>query len=128
MAETEFARSIPAASFPPSQAQARPAAQAQFSSATGLATDAADNVYVADLNNNRIRQISPNGNITTVAGNGQQGLSGDNGPATAATLTLPQGVATDAAGNLYIADTLNHAIRKVTPTGTITTVAGGKQG
>jgi sugar lactone lactonase YvrE len=90
----------------------------------GVAVDAAGNLYIADTANHRIRKVSPTGVITTVAGNGTYGYSGDGGPATAASLNWPSGVALDAAGNLYIADTFNHRIRKVSPTGVITTVAG----
>jgi uncharacterized protein (TIGR03437 family) len=84
--------------------------------------DSAGNLYVADQNNNRIRKVS-NGVITTVAGNGTPGYSGDNGPATSAKLYGPKGVAVDSAGNLYIADTSNQRIRKVL-NGVIATAAG----
>ena len=84
--------------------------------------DSAGNLYIADTGNNRIRKVS-NGVITTVAGNGTAGFSGDNGPATSAQLYDPAGVAVDSAGNLYIADTGNNRIRKVS-NGVITTVAG----
>ena len=93
----------------------------------GLAVDAAGNLYIADTGNNRIRKLAPNGIITTVAGGGRfgaGGFSGDGGQATAAQLNQPQGVAVDAAGNLYIADHTNSAIRMVTAGGTITTIAG----
>ena len=89
-----------------------------------VAVDANSNLYVADLTNNRIRKITTDGKITTVAGNGMPGYSGDGGPATAATLFLPSGIALDAAGNLYIADTGNSVVRRVTPGGLITTIAG----
>jgi hypothetical protein len=79
----------------------------------GVAVDATGNLYIADKNNNRIRKVTPSGIISTVAGNGAYGYSGDGGPATAASLQWPHGVAVDAAGNLYIADTSNHRIRKV---------------
>ena len=88
---------------------------------------AADNVgalYIADTENNRIRKVDVGGIITTVAGNGQEGYAGDGGPATAAKLGAPSGIAVDIAGNLYIADTDNSCIRKVDVGGIITTVAG----
>jgi uncharacterized protein (TIGR03437 family) len=101
-----------------------PAAAAQFRNPTGLAIDAADNLYVADTDNNVIRKISRDGTITTVAGNTQRGYGGDGAPATDAFLNAPEGMAVDAAGNLFIADTFNHRVRKVTPDGNIGTFAG----
>ena len=96
---------------------------------TGLALDAAGNLYVADTGNHRICKIDPTGTITTIAGTGEQGFSGDGGPAVAAQLASPKGVALDATDNLYIADTGNLRIRKVDSTGTITTIAGtGERG
>ena len=92
-------------------------------SATGIAVDSAGNIYIADPGNSCIRKVS-GGVIATVAGNGTRGYSGDNGPATSAQLNFPEGVALDSAGNLYIADTQNGLIRKVSG-GEITTVAGG---
>ncbi len=93
----------------------------------GIAVDGAGNLYVADTTNNRVRRVdaaAPH-NITTVAGDGNAGSIGDGGPATAAEITGPSGLALDGAGNLYIADTGNHAIRRVDAvTGLITTVAG----
>jgi uncharacterized protein (TIGR03437 family) len=97
-----------------------PAIGAQLS-ASGLAVDPAGNVYIADAANYRIRKVS-NGVITTVAGNGTQGFSGDNGPAISAQLN-PSAIAVDSAGNLYIADDLGNEIRKVA-NGVITSVAG----
>lgn len=73
---------------------------------TGLAVDSAGNLYIADTNNNRIRKVS-NGIITTIAGNSTGGFVGDGGAATEAGLSLPQGVAVDHAGNVYIADAYN---------------------
>ena len=99
-----------------------PATSAQLNMPYGIAVDTAGNIYIADESNNRIRKVSK-GVITTVAGNGAFGYSGDGGPATAAQLNWPRGVAVDAAGNLYIADTESNRIRKVS-NGVITTVAG----
>jgi uncharacterized protein (TIGR03437 family) len=99
-----------------------PAASASLNEPFGVAVDSAGNVYIADTYNNRVRKVS-NGMITTVAGNGTAGFSGDNGPATRAQLSAPCGVALDSAGNLYIADTYNNRVRKVS-NGVITTVAG----
>lgn len=101
-----------------------PATNALLNSPQGLAVDAAGNVYIADSGNNRVRKVSPSGVITTVAGNGSPGLSGDTGPATSAQLHLPSGVAVDSSGNLYIADTANYVVRKVTADGIITSFAG----
>jgi sugar lactone lactonase YvrE len=101
-----------------------PATNASLSNPTGVTLDAFGNLYIADYANNRIRMVSPSGIITTVAGNGTQGYSGDNGPATSAELYYPTGVAADSYGNLYIADTNNSRIRQVSPNGIITTVAG----
>ena len=70
----------------------------------GAAVDAAGNLYIADYGNYRIRKVSPDGTITTIAGNGTQGHSGDAGPAINAHLNAPRGIAVDASGNIYIAD------------------------
>ncbi|MFH8409244.1 NHL repeat-containing protein [Streptomyces sp. NPDC018019] len=89
-----------------------------------LTVDRGGNLYIADHHNHRVRKVTPNGNITTVAGNGTAGYVSDGGPAISTRLYHPMGLAVDAEGNLYIADRYNHRIRKVTPNGIITTVAG----
>jgi sugar lactone lactonase YvrE len=97
----------------------------------GVAVDASGNLFIADEWNQRIRRVeAATGVITTVAGNGTAGFSGDGGTATSASLARPTGVAVDAAGNLFIADQWNYRIRRVeATTGVITTVAGdGRQG
>jgi sugar lactone lactonase YvrE len=99
-----------------------PAASAEFFEPSGLAVDSSGNIYVADTVNNRIRKVS-GGIITTLAGNGTAGYSGDGGPATSAELGQPYGVAVDSSGNIYIADTGNCVIREVSG-GIIRTVAG----
>lgn len=91
---------------------------------TGITVDASGNVYFADTSNHRIRRIGADGKISTVAGNGAASFRGDGGQATNASLNRPEGVALDSAGNIYIADTVNHRIRKVGVDGVITTVAG----
>jgi hypothetical protein len=117
----------------------RLAAFAELNSPTGVAVDSDGNLYIADSANNVIRRVdAKTGIITTVAGdyaadkanNGLGGFSGDDGPATSAQLDDPQGVAVDGAGDLFIADTFNNAIREVTPAGVISTVvnAAGANG
>jgi hypothetical protein len=94
-----------------------------------VAVDNAGNLFVADLGNNRVRTVTSSGIISTVAGNGMQGFSGDGGKAILAQLNSPTGVVTDAAGNLFVVDHNNNRIRQVTPAGVISTVAGtGTQG
>jgi uncharacterized protein (TIGR03437 family) len=91
----------------------------------GLAIDPAGNIIVSDLVSHVIHKIAPNGSMTTIAGTGTAGFSGDGGPATAARLHFPRGVAVDSAGNIYIADSFNLRVRKISTDGTISTVAGG---
>jgi uncharacterized protein (TIGR03437 family) len=98
------------------------AATAQLNFPVGVAVDANNNVYIADGNNFRIRMVS-GGTITTVAGNGSEGFSGDGGAATSATLNYPYGVRVDSAGRIFIADTSNNRVRMISG-GTISTVAG----
>lgn len=102
-----------------------PALQALLTQAEGLAFDTDGNLYIADAAEHRVRRLSPAGILTTVAGNGTLGYSGDNGPAADAQLASPYGLALDRANNLYIADLGNRVIRRVTPQGRITTYAGG---
>jgi uncharacterized repeat protein (TIGR01451 family) len=101
-----------------------PATSAQLYTPAGVALDAAGNLYIVENNNNTVRKVTANGMISTVAGNGTAGSAGDGGPATAAQLSFPAGVAVDSSGNLYIADHDNSALRKVAADGTITTLAG----
>ena len=101
-----------------------PAGSAQLNAPQGVAVDISGNVYIADRNNNRIRKVSSSGVITTFAGNGTAGYSGDGGQATSARLNAPMSVAVDSAGNVYFADQLNARVRKVSAAGIITTVAG----
>lgn len=98
---------------------------AAFASTEGIAIDPAGNIFVTDAPDHRIRKIEPSGRITTVAGNGQPGAAGDNGPASAAQLNTPYGLALDLAGNLYVADLGNARVRRISPAGIISTVAGG---
>ena len=100
------------------------ATAATFSSPFGIAMDHAGNIYVADNNNNVVRKITQGGYISTFAGTGTAGGSGDGGAATSAKLNHPRGLAFDSSGNLYIADTSSCVIRKVTPAGIISLYAG----
>lgn len=100
------------------------ATNASLNNVTGVVFDRAGNLFFAETYGNRVRKMTPDGIITTIAGTGMAGYSGDEGPATSAQLGGPDGLAFDAAGNLYIADTYNSLIRVVTTDGTIHTIAG----
>jgi PKD repeat protein/sugar lactone lactonase YvrE len=100
-----------------------PGSRARFNTPYGAAADSAGNVYVGDASNSVIRKITPDGNVTTLAGLPGPGGFAD-GMGSAARFSLPQGIATDAAGNVYVADSGNYVIRKVTPDGVVTTIAG----
>jgi len=122
----EFAGAVPSSGSPQFGGDNGPATSAYLYGPMGVALAASGDVYIADTANSCVRKVS-NGVITTVAGVGgthTDGFSGDGGPATTARLFAPAGVAVDASGNLYIADTWNNRIRKVS-NGTITTIAGG---
>jgi sugar lactone lactonase YvrE len=103
-----------------------PATAALLDLPTALSVDAAGNLFIADTANHRIRKVTAAGVISTVAGTGVEGFSGDGGPATEAGIDSPHGLAVDTAGNLYLSDTGNGRIRRVAAaTGILTTVAGG---
>jgi len=102
------------------------AASATFNGPVAVAVDASGNVYVADQNNNMIREISVAGAVTTLAGSGSPGFV--NGTGTSASFNSPNGVAVDGNGNVYVADLINRAIRKITPAGVVTTFAGNGTG
>lgn len=101
-----------------------PDTAAQLAAPFGVTVDASGNVYIADSQNERIRKVNTNGIISTIAGNGKAGFSGDGGPATAAEFEFPQGIAVDASGNVYISDYDNQRIRKVNVSGIISTIVG----
>jgi sugar lactone lactonase YvrE len=105
-----------------------PALSARLAGPRGLALDATGNLYIADTGNNEIRMVTPDGIMTTVAGNGTQGFSGDGGPAISAQLNYPVAVAVDGSGNLFVADRQNNRIRMVNSNGVISTVTGSAPG
>ena len=105
-----------------------PATEAGFWSPRSICMDIFRNLYIADSSSGQIRIVAVDGIINTFAGNGQTGFSGDGGLATDASLNRPTDIASDPSGNLYIADESNGRIRKVTPDGIITTIAGGNIG
>ncbi|MBS1652265.1 MAG: hypothetical protein JSU07_09675 [Bacteroidetes bacterium] len=91
---------------------------------SAVAVDALGNVYVAEWNSNKIRKIDTKGILTTIAGTGNAGYSGNGGPATSANISSPSGIAIDGQGNIYITEYANHVVRKIDPSGIITLVAG----
>ncbi len=101
-----------------------PAASAQLNLPYGLAAGPAGDLYIADLGNNRVRRITPDGLISTIAGTGSRQPAGDGGPASNAALSAPRNLTLDSFGNLYISEFERHRVRKVTPDGRITTIAG----
>jgi sugar lactone lactonase YvrE/uncharacterized protein YjdB len=101
-----------------------PATTARLNFPYGVAVDASGNLYISDRSNERIRKVNTSGIISSIAGNGFPGFSGDGGPATLAQFQEPSGIALDASGNIYVADHDNARIRKISTSGTISTVAG----
>ncbi len=101
-----------------------PARDAQINFSNHLVADERGNLFIADTGNNRVRKVTADGTITTIVGTGARGFSGDGGPAIDAEIDVPAAIAIDKGGSLYIADFRNHRIRKVTPDGIITTIAG----
>lgn len=102
-----------------------PATSASLLQASGVAIDSHGNLYISEFQGHRVRKVTPAGIISTIAGNGTAGYAGDGGAATSAELRLPSSITFDSQDNLYISDTGNNVIRKVTAAGVITTVAGG---
>lgn len=100
-----------------------PATSAWFNNADGIAVDATGNIYIADQMNNRIRKINTSGIITTIAGTGTAGISGDGGPAVLAQISYPVGITVDLSGNIYFTESL-HRVRKIDASGIISTIAG----
>src|SRR5208282_5831460 len=108
--------------FPGVLGDGGPATSAQVDEPEGLAVDSSGSVYIVDYGNSKIRKIDTSGTINTIAGTGTSGFSGDGGPATAAFLNQPTGVAVDSAGSVYIEDNQNSRVRKVDSSGIITTI------
>jgi serine/threonine-protein kinase len=107
-----------------------PANQAQFHDPIGITIDQYGNLYVSDWVNHRIRKITPQGEVSTLAGGGEAGPKGDlaDGPGSAARFWGPEGIAVDSQGNVFVADTLNNRIRRISPDGVVSTVAGSGPG
>jgi hypothetical protein len=101
-----------------------PAIAASLDDPAGLAVDGKGNLYIADSNNNRIRRVDSEGRITTIAGTGGSSSTGDGGPATAATMADPEGIAIAADGTLYVGEAAGNRVRRIAPDGTISTFAG----
>jgi sugar lactone lactonase YvrE len=101
-----------------------PATAALLNDPTGIAVDSAGDLYIADLLNNGIRKITPDGIIHTIAGSGVANFTGDQGQASLATVNEPTGIAVDLTGNVYFGDSINYRVRRIDPSGTITTYAG----
>jgi sugar lactone lactonase YvrE len=95
---------------------------AQFNCPTGVAVDREGNIIVADSRNNRVRKIAPDGTVSTIAGSGSQGFA--DGPGASAQFNYPTGVAVDGVGNIIVADSDNHRVRKIAPDSTVSTLAG----
>jgi uncharacterized protein (TIGR03437 family) len=110
--------------IPASTGDGGPAIQASLNNPQGIAVDAAGNVYISEMSGNRIRRVSTDGTITTIAGNGRAGFSGDGSAAVNAMLWKPAGLAVDSMGNLLVSDTGNFRLRRIAADGTITTIAG----
>lgn len=101
-----------------------PASAARLYNPTKICRDGDGNIYITDRGNHKVRKISAAGIITTIAGTGTPGYMGDGGPATLCRLNTPTGICVDNAGNVYVADVFNHRVRKISPSGIITTIAG----
>ncbi|WP_435007806.1 hypothetical protein P12x_005071 [Tundrisphaera lichenicola] len=106
-----------------------PATEAVIVGARAVCVDGRGNTFICEREGNAIRKVDPNGRITTIAGTGLAGYSGDGGPALGATFRGPKGIRPDSSGNLFVVDTENHAVRKIdVTTGVVSSVAGGHQG
>jgi len=97
---------------------------AQLGAIQGIAVDRSGNLYLSDTDHHRIRKVTPGGAISTLAGTGVAGYSGDGGLAAKAQLNLPYGLAVDGSGKVYVGDVGNDCVRRISPDGTITTIAG----